>query len=104
MEEIRFAMPYLQRAVELNEHDVEAKFQYGLCLAQLEMVDEAIAEFLKVVNQEPEHADAFYNLGVAYAMKDDKDKAIEMLDEALNVQPDHVMAANAKQVLSTLEH
>jgi len=104
MEEIRFAMPYLQRAVELNEHDVEAKFQYGLCLAQLEMVDEAIAEFLKVVNQEPEHADAFYNLGVAYAMKDDKDKAIEMLDEALNVQPDHVMAVNAKQVLSTLEH
>ena len=47
MEIIRFAIPYFQRAIELNEHDVEAIFQYGLCLAQLEMLMRRFL-FLKV--------------------------------------------------------
>jgi tetratricopeptide (TPR) repeat protein len=102
MEQPLPALPYLQRAVELNEEDTEARFQYGLCLAQQESLNEAIRQFQIVVEQDPNHADAYYNLGVGYAFKEDAKKAMDMLDQALSIQPDHDMAANLKQLMQTL--
>ena len=55
---------------------MEAFFQYGLCLAQQELVDEAMIQFSKCIEIEPEHADAYYNLGVAYGYKEDTEKAL----------------------------
>ena len=45
LERPKLALPYLQRAVELNENDTEARFQFGMCLANEEMLDEALAQF-----------------------------------------------------------
>lgn len=95
----RLALPYLQRSTELNENDIEALFQYSLCLAQSDCIDEAIEQLKKVTELDSNHADAFYNLGVAYAFKEEKEKALTMLDKALEIQPDHQLAINTKQVL-----
>lgn len=99
----RLALPYLQRAVELNENDAEALFQYGLCLAQEGLLDEAIDKLQKCIELEPEHADAYYNLGVAYAFKENKDEALSMLEKALQIQPDHLLAQNTKIILESTE-
>ena len=48
LEQPKFALPYFQRRVELNQEDVEARFQYGLCLANQEYIDEAIDSIRKV--------------------------------------------------------
>lgn len=99
----RIALPYLQRAVELNEYDGEALFQYGLCLAQEGLLDEAINQLQKCIEIEPEHADAFYNLGVAYAFKENKAEALVMLNKAIQIQPDHLLAQNTKTILESAD-
>ncbi|MCG0056885.1 tetratricopeptide repeat protein, partial [Escherichia coli] len=82
LEQPKLALPYLQRAVELNENDTEARFQFGMCLANEGMLDEALSQFAAVTEQDPGHADAFYNAGVTYAYKENREKALEMLDKA----------------------
>jgi tetratricopeptide (TPR) repeat protein len=99
LEQPRLALPYLQRAVELNERDVEALFQLGLCLAQLEFVDEAMTYFQQTIALDERHADAHYNLGVAYAYKDDIKTALEMFTKALDIQPDHLLAGHGKKLM-----
>ena len=42
-------MPYLQRTVELNPEDVDARFQFALCLANAELYEELI-EQLNIVS------------------------------------------------------
>ena len=99
----KLAMPYLQRAVELNQDDVDARFQYALCLANAELYDELIKELTIVIEQNPEHADAYYNLGVAFGgYKEDAVKAIAYFDKALAAQPDHMLAAHGKKLMETL--
>ena len=38
LESLPYAQANLQRAVELNPVDIDARFQYGLTLAQLELI------------------------------------------------------------------
>lgn len=97
--ESRLALPYLQRSTELLEEDAEAHFQYGLCLAKEDFIDEAIVSLNQAVGFDSLHADALYNLGVAYGYKEDGKKALEMFDRALVVQPDHLLAAHGKKLI-----
>lgn len=99
LEQPKLAMPYLQRAAELNDADYEARFQYGMCLANEGMLDEAIAQFSKVTELDPTHADAYYNLGVAYAYQENREKALAMLNKAIEIQPDHLLSVRAKELL-----
>lgn len=94
--DFRRALPSLSRAVELNGEDVDARFHYGMSLAQTEQIDDAIVQFNEVIKQE-EHADSYFNLGVAYAYKDNANKALEMFNKALDIQPDHMLSANGKK-------
>lgn len=71
-----------------------------MCLANEEMLDEALAQFETVIEQDPRHADAFYNAGVAYAYKENREKALEMLEGAIGIQPDHMLALHAKQLIT----
>ena len=99
LEQPRLALPYLQRCTELNEEDAEALFQYGLCLANQEYIDEAIIQLEKCIQLDPQHADAYYNLGVAYGYKEDGEKALQMFEKALEIQPDHVLAGHGKKLI-----
>ena len=100
LDQPKLSMPYLQRSVELNPEDIDARFQYALCLANAEMYDELIQELELVLEKEPEHADALYNLGVAYAgHKEDAQKALECFTKALEAQADHILAANGKKIM-----
>ena len=44
LDQAKLAMPYLQRTVELNPEDVDARFQFALCLANAELYDELISQ------------------------------------------------------------
>ena len=86
--------------MELDDADTEAKFQYGLALARAGVMDEAIKKLTEVVEADPEHADAFYNLGVAYSgMENQLENALEYFNKALAIQPDHILASNGKKLV-----
>ena len=92
-------MPYLQRTVELSPEDVDARFQYALCLANAELYDELINQLNLVVEQDPGHADAYYNLGVAYVFEENNEKALTLFKKATEIQPDHFLAGNGIRLL-----
>ena len=78
------SLPYIQRSVELDGTDIEARFQYGLALARCGVYDESINQLLQVTEADSGHADAFYNLGVAYAAhEEDAEKALIYFEKAL---------------------
>ena len=61
-------------------------------LANAELYDELINQLNLVVEQDPGHADAYYNLGVAFAgYREDPQAAIAYFDKALEAQPDHML-------------
>jgi tetratricopeptide (TPR) repeat protein len=103
LDQPKLAMPYLQRTVELSPEDVDARFQYALCLANAELYDELINQLNLVVEQDPGHADAYYNLGVAFAgYREDAKAAMVYFDKALEAQPDHMLAAHGKKLLEEM--
>jgi len=102
LEQPRLALPYFLRAVELDEQDASAHFQYGLCLAQAGHIQEAKKEFEKTIDLDQHHADAYYNLGVAYAFEENREEALKMFDMALSIQPDHLLAGNGKRLLEEM--
>ncbi|MBX0309568.1 tetratricopeptide repeat protein, partial [Shouchella clausii] len=76
----------------------------GLCLAQLELLDEARPLFEKTIALDPSHADAYYNLGVVQAASDEAEAALASFNQALAHQPGHLLAGNGKRLIeATLE-
>lgn len=99
IDRLAHALASFKRTVELMPEDVEGRFQYGLCLAKLGEIDEAITQLEYVVNNDSSHADAYFNLGVAYTYNDRKEDALHAFNQALSIQPDHMLAANGKKVI-----
>jgi tetratricopeptide (TPR) repeat protein len=89
LENPKLALPYLQRAAELEPTDVQVRLSYGIGLAALEMFKEAEPEFMYVIHEDLNNADAHYNLGVLYAVSTDRtDDALYHLKQAYTLQPD----------------
>jgi len=95
-ENIMLAIPFLQRATELNG-ETNKKFQYGLALAQADYFQEAEKVLKEVIDEEPSHADASYNLGILKLHEKKLEEAIAYMDQVLETQPDHMLATKAKQ-------
>ncbi|MDX1770346.1 MAG: tetratricopeptide repeat protein [Planococcaceae bacterium] len=84
----KLALPYLQRAAELEPEDIQIRLSYGIGLAALEMFKEAEPEFVYVIHEDINNADAHYNLGVLYAVSTDRtEDALYHLKQAYTLQP-----------------
>ena len=99
----KLAIPYLQRSVELNDEDIDARFQYALALAQSEVYEMAVKQFEIIINKDPNHADAYYNLGVAYlGFYESPEKAETFFNKALEIQSDHVLAGYGLKMIEKM--
>ncbi len=92
-EQVKLALPYLQRAAELAPTDLEIRLSYGISLANQEIFDQAGEAFRYVVENDAENADAHYNLGFLYAVSTDrKEDALKHLKEAFTLNPEYEQA------------
>jgi tetratricopeptide (TPR) repeat protein len=66
----------------------------GTVLAQNGKVDEAIAQYRKALQTDPNCAQAFNNLGNALLQKGKMDEAIAQFHQALQIDPDSAVAQN----------
>ncbi|MEM2969821.1 MAG: AAA family ATPase [Candidatus Bathyarchaeia archaeon] len=71
----------------------------GLAYACLEKYQEAIADFLKVIELKPNFAEAWYLLGLAKEYIGNLQEAIEAYEKALELNPDFKDAQNRKELV-----
>ena len=64
----------------------------GAAYAAKEDFDNAIKDYNRAIQLEPDYAEVYNNRGTAYANKDEFDNAIENFDKAIQLQPDYVNA------------
>lgn len=90
---VKLALPYLQRAAELSPEDLAIRLSYGIALANLEVFNEAGNEFRYIIEQDEKNADAHYNLGFLLAVStDQKEDALNHLKEAFTIDPNYEQA------------
>lgn len=69
-------------------------YERGLLHTEKGNYDQAIRDFSKVIESEPQHAMAYNNRGVAYKQKGDYDRAISDYSRAIEIDPGFAMAYN----------
>ncbi|MCK9604312.1 MAG: tetratricopeptide repeat protein [Candidatus Omnitrophica bacterium] len=62
------------------------------------MYEEAIVEFTRIINAEPNNANAYVNRGLAYRMKGEIDQAISDYDKAIEISPDSSNLYNVRAI------
>ena len=77
---------------EHDEKDVESWFMLGAIKGNLGDIKGALACCSKVIDIEPEHAEAHYNLAQGYRLQNQVKKALASYRQVLRLEPHHVLA------------
>src|ERR1022692_2099815 len=85
--DVPHALILLRQAVKEKPDSAPAHNYYGFALGQSGAVAQAVVEFQKALDIDPEYPDALYNLGAALAIEDQYTDAIEKLKAALALRP-----------------
>ncbi|PWZ99986.1 hypothetical protein DD922_14940, partial [Staphylococcus pseudintermedius] len=86
------------RAAELDAQfeDLEVQFQFALLMCELEMFDQAIPVLNQILERDPQHADAQYNLTLAlYMLNENIDAAIQGFERAVQMDSQHLLSQHA---------
>ena len=67
----------------------------GASAAQIDMNEEAIIAFKKVISIKPEYPDAYGNMGLVLQEQGKLDEAIEAYKKAISLKPDYAEAYNS---------
>jgi tetratricopeptide (TPR) repeat protein len=71
----------------------------GMANTALKRDKEAIRNYKKVIENNPSHAGAYYNLGIVYRRNDRLQEALASYEKAITLKPDYVQAHNNLGVL-----
>ena len=82
-----------RHALSIDGQSSFAHNNLGNALADQERLEEAIDQFQKAIQLNPNDADAAYNLGNAWARQGSFEAAVKQLQQALQMDPDNAMAA-----------
>lgn len=80
-------------AVNANPGDVNARLSLAFAYQQDAQYQAALAEYDKVLQQDPKSSAAYYNKGVIYMTLGDASKGEAVLREALEIDPGNALAA-----------
>ena len=79
-------------ALACTSDNVVVRYHLGLAFSQQKRADEAIAQFQKALEIQPDYAEARYNLGTILIQQKRLDEAIAQLQKTLEIQPDNASA------------
>jgi len=91
-----------RRALAIDGSDVNVRTDYGACLHGMGLPDRAIVEFKTVINTDPTHQIAHFNMGIVYYTKQQIDSAKVYFNKYLEMAPDGSAAPNAKKYLEEI--
>jgi tetratricopeptide (TPR) repeat protein len=85
------AEPVLRRAAE-GVDDANAHYSLGFALDHLGRLPEAVAEYQRALERNPNHKDALNNLGVSFVRQGKLDQATRLFERLLATDPDNADA------------
>jgi len=77
-----------------TERNYVAHMNLGSALKEQGQIDAAMAQYRKVLEIKPEHAEAYNNLGISLVEQGQIDAAIDHYQKALQIKPDYAEAHN----------
>jgi tetratricopeptide (TPR) repeat protein len=93
---------YLREAVTQNPKNAEANLELGRVLFETGDVGGAIRATEAVLEINPVHVDALYNLGAIYGNLSQDDRARTYWEKAVTIAPESESGRRAKENLSKL--
>lgn len=97
------AIPYYERAIEMAPEDHGIRLDYARSLQQNDLNVDAEAQFLKVLDAEPDNIQANYYLAKLYMdwKPERRAEAMELFQHVVDINPDNFLAQEAKRILDT---
>lgn len=92
-----------RRALEIDGSSTDVRTDYGACLHGMGLPDRAIEEFRTVLEADPAHAIAKFNLGVVFYEKNQADSSRAWLQKYLTDEPNGRASQSARQLLQELD-
>ncbi|RLC49350.1 MAG: hypothetical protein DRI23_09395 [Candidatus Cloacimonadota bacterium] len=99
-EEYHQKLAELKNTVEQNPDDTLAMRRYADYLAASHKNDEAVANYVKILEIDPSRIDILFNLSFLYYNLGNMDKADEYNNRVLKLEPEHVSALYNKGAIS----
>jgi tetratricopeptide (TPR) repeat protein len=88
--EIPVALAFLEAGISLYPDNAQLFFEYGLMLDKNGMEEQAMANMMKVLEIQPDHADALNFVGYSWADKNIRLKeALQYIEKAVALKPDN---------------
>lgn len=81
------ALEWIGRAINVNPKDASVHYNYGVALAELNFLDDAVASYRYAIKLRPEYFDAIYNLGNVLKECRRYEEAIDCYKRAINLKP-----------------
>jgi tetratricopeptide (TPR) repeat protein len=102
LEQIKKEMEKAEKRKQ-SSAEVQALFDAGLQLAQQEKYAEAIEQFKKALEKDPEQANIMGNMADCYSKMDKNNEALELYQKAIAIKPDDAaLYTNMGVILSKL--
>jgi len=95
IDDANFTIQHQYIGVSQKEADALKKVRNGLEYLSKQKYDDAIAEFNKAIEINPNCAEAYCHKGIAYSKKGNREQAVYNLKKALIISPSYYAASNA---------
>ena len=92
-----------RRALALDGSSNAVRTDYGACLHGMGLGHRALEEFRKVLNDEPDHPIANFNIGIVYREMGEVDSARAHWNHYLKIDPTGSAAASTRSLLQDLD-
>ena len=96
------ALAAIERAVSLDETNVDALYAMGTCLAMLARYDEALEAFERTLSLNEHYVPAWDGKAWALGILGRQSEALAAVNRALELDPDHYDAQKRKQRLEEM--
>ncbi len=86
---LQTALKWFERACSLAEYNLEFKNKYGSALGQANLINPAITQFKKVIQENPNNVSAYTNLGYIKMLQGQTKEAFAYYSKGLSLDPDY---------------
>ncbi len=89
------AITYYQNALQVEPKNTEIRYNLAMMFQELGQKDEAVGEYKRIVEIDPQHKGALHNIGYIYLLFDKKyEEAIAFFTKAIEIDPEFVNAVS----------